>query len=170
MITVRFTLTQREFAAAVRGRMLRDRRRWVWSAVLLAVCLVGVVALDPSHWVLLTVDVVVVYALLTFCLGFVSDPIRWWRSRAHLRYEQTMTVADAGVHFQLLDASTQTPWHLWSRLETLPSAYILVHRTGWFPIPKRAFVSRDDEVAFVDLARRHIRVPDRARTSPKAPL
>jgi hypothetical protein len=143
------------------------RQRWQnWSLPLvgasLAVAGAAVLVLDPADevaWVvMLTLGLVI---LVIFAVLVPLTPNRIWR-RVGKQFEvRTLEIEDEGIirHTALNDTTMR--WPMFSNVKLRNDLYLLVvgKGPGFFIIPRRAFLSRSDEVTFYELAQRSTSAP-----------
>jgi YcxB-like protein len=150
-VSVRFTLTRREFLAAARvvnGRNPRIR------AFGLGVGLVLIVAAVIQNGTLFGLGLsLAVGALIALAL----TPIVRWRQTRLAKAEQEHTFSDDGCVIVVEGARSEVAWSFYERSFVTGSAYLLLHTWSQFNvIPKRAFGGQEEEV-FIALLRRHVR-------------
>jgi hypothetical protein len=88
-----------------------------------------------------------------------SRPARVWRKARTLHGRQTMVFAESGVEMRTSLTQSRFKWELFGQSREQRGLYLLklAGRRGLFIVPRRAFRSVGDELAFRRLLARHTR-------------
>ncbi len=152
-------LTRDEVVPVVYRQAVHRWQTWILpvAGIVLVVAGAVVAALDPGDtlaWVvLLTLGGVI---LLIFLVAVPLTPDRIWK-RVERQFEvRTLEITDEGIarHTTLNDSVLR--WPMFSEVDLRDDLYLLTvgKGPGCFLVPRRAFLSPEDEVAFRELAQR----------------
>jgi hypothetical protein len=153
-VTVEFALTRQEFEAAQRQMMLRSLLIAGLSGLMLVIVIAGLVTANTS------VAVIGLFWFVLIGLVFAFAPGSAWRRNPVVRGAQRHSFDDNGLDLSFGGRATRVDWGYFTQMVKGPSAYQLLRGKKFgLVVPRRAFVSGDDEKAFAELVRRHL--PDR---------
>jgi hypothetical protein len=150
-VSVEFTLSQAEFESAQRQMMLRSTLMAGLSGLMLALVVAGAVTGRGSA---------VVIGVLWFVLVgvvFAVAPGAAWRRSQLVQGDQRHAFDELGADLSFSGRATRVGWDYFTRSVKGPRVYQLLHGKGsGLVIPRRAFGSRHDDQAFVELVQRHV--------------
>lgn len=163
-IVVHFQLTRSEAVGAMRRLMFRTRQ--IWLIIAGGLVLIGSAGLlqdqfnqsdraDSSGTVQLLLILGIVYLLLL--LSVFTAPGRSWEKNASVRGPQSVAFSDYGIQQRSLYSEGASQWVLYSQTFKTAECYLLRMplRRATLVMPKRAFASVSDELAFRVLAERY---------------
>jgi len=156
-VTVRFELTEREFAEGLGSITRRQPTFWLGPVM-------GAVTL--SYGLTSGEGVAVVWGTVLLILAgvfLVLVPRLRWRQSSHLAVEQEHTFSEERIAVRAAGQQGELPWDFYVQVVETPRAYVLMRnrKQGNF-IPRRAFSSPDDEERFRQLlASKALRVSGR---------
>jgi hypothetical protein len=154
VVTVEFALTRQEFAAAQRQMMLRSLLIAGLSGLMLVIVIAGLVTGSTS------VAVIGLFWFVLIALVFVFAPGAAWRRNPVVQGGQRHSFDDNGLDLSFGGRATRVEWSYFTQMVKGPAAYQLLRGKKFgLVVPRRAFLSGDDEQAFAELVRRHL--PDR---------
>jgi hypothetical protein len=153
-VVVHFQLTEVDTARAFRGRVLRNPRFYGFEG--LGILLVGI-SFPLGHQfgvVIFLLGLLLILVSLSL-LGAVQKGA--WRKNPALRGPTSMAFYETGVRARTVNGESSLRWDAYP--ETIENgAYYMLHRPergGYTIVPKRAFSSAQDELAFRSLVERH---------------
>jgi YcxB-like protein len=160
-IVAEFTLTQEEFVSVVS----MNRRRRVTLAVIGLVGLVSslfgamIVGLPRGRHMGEALLIIGVYELAIAARGAWWAPTRAWRKSRLLHGRRTMVFTEGGVETRSALAEARFRWEVFGESRESRGLYLLgvSGRRGYAIVPRRAFRSVSDEIAFRQLLVRHTR-------------
>jgi hypothetical protein len=150
-VSVEFALTRQEFEAAQRQMMLRSVLIAGLSGLMLAIVIAGIatgngpVAVIGLFW----------FVLIALVFGFA--PGSTWRHNPVVQSVQRHTFDEDGADLSFGGPAKRVDWAYFTQFVKGPKVYQLLRgKKSGLVVPRRAFRSRDDEHAFVDLVGRHL--------------
>jgi hypothetical protein len=141
-VTIRFRITQDEYADGMRALMLGQLTFWVGPVLGAATLVAGVVTGDTVAKVWGTV--VLALAAASF---FIVPALRWKQSPQLA--EQKHTFSEDGILVRAAGNTGRLPWGFYRRARETARVYVLLRnrRQANF-LPKRAFASPEEEERF----------------------
>ncbi len=162
-ISVEFALTRQEFELAQRQMMLRSLLIAGLSSLMVAIIIAGIVTGNGSPVVIGLFWFVLIAVLFLFAPGSA------WRRNPVVQGVQRHTFDENGSDLSFSGRTTRVGWDYFSQFVKGRKAYQLLRGKKFgLVVPRRAFQSRDDEKAFVDLVARNLPAR-RARPAPQNP-
>ncbi len=159
-ISLKFRLMKSDLVSATRAQMFQS----IIVRIIVVICIGGLIlaavgslffGLDPSN--------VASQILLMLTLGFllpISGPIVLLRLRREAKVfeEQSWSFTDSEVSVRTHDYTSKLAWSSFNKTSDSGSFYYL-YLTNRLPIiiPKRAFVTKDQEIAFRNLVKQRTR-------------
>ncbi|HKU72641.1 MAG TPA: YcxB family protein [Pyrinomonadaceae bacterium] len=162
-LQLNFQLTEKEYIAAIRLYALHSTEilarliiLWVLvSAGLFLLTLVLDFALPI--WALIAMIGLVGVALTQ---GYLFDrPRRYFRGNPKFRDEYHLAFSDSGIEFKTQSVNATLAWSMFTRVIENDKFYLTVYGKDLHSvsvIPKRAFVSTQQEASFREMLRRHV--------------
>src|SRR5262249_52190427 len=120
MVTVRFRLTLSEVCSCY--RRLQSRRWTSWVLIVVGLLIAGTGLLFSVAW---PGVFGVAYALCSAVALWLLKPLIMWRQAPQLRSEQSVSLSDAGVLAEWVNASTTADWTYWPRASVVRDNYVL---------------------------------------------
>ncbi len=153
----RFALTAAEYAEGMRAIMRRQPTMWLGPGLGAATLAVGLVLDEP---------VAMAWGLVLLAIAgasFYVAPVLRFKQGARLATDQEHTFSRTGITVRAGKERGHLPWGFYCRVTETRNVYVLLRnsRQGNF-VPKRAFVSADDEARFRALVADHLRTSWRA--------
>ncbi len=162
-VQLNYQLTEKEYLAAT--------RLYVWHSNEILLRLITLYVLVSAGLVLLTL--ILDFALPVWALvalvglvgvalaqGYMVDqPRRYFRGDPKFREEYHLTFTDSGIEFQTQNVNALIAWSMFTRVIENDKFYLTVYGRDLHSvsvIPKRAFVSSQQEATFRAMLRRHI--------------
>ena len=142
-VTVRFKLTQAEFAEGLRAIMQRQLTFWVGPILGAVTLFYGFLIDDTVARVWGTI------VLLLAIASIAAVPGLRWRQSQKLAGEQQHTFSEERITVRAAGQQGDLPWDFYARVVETPRVYVLMRnrKQGNF-VPRRAFASPDDEERF----------------------
>ena len=164
-VQLRFTYTEPEYLSASRLLITRETKIVVRliAMFLLFFCLEFLLTrLVPAFtwfplWVILLIALV--FAALFLRKLFVDMPRKYFRGNTQARGEYQLTFSDEGVWVQTTGIDSKLAWSLYTGVLENSSMYVIVYGKDarmMTAVPKRAFRSAEEEVAFRNLLGRYV--------------
>jgi hypothetical protein len=159
--TAEHQLTQHEVVPVFYWQVLHRWQYWILPVAGICVAAAGaaVLVLDSQNrvaWVvMLTVGLVI---LLIFLVLVPLTPRRIWK-RVQKQFEiRTLEISEEGIHRHTTLNDSTMRWPMFSELQRRNDVYLLVvgKGPGCFIIPRRAFISENDETMFCELVERSV--------------
>ena len=147
-------MTRQEFEAAQRQMMLRSVLIAGLSGLMLVIVIAGIVTGNGP------VAVIGLFWFVLIALVFGFAPGSAWRRNPVVQSGQRHSFDDNGADLSFGGRATRVDWGYFTQMVKGPAAYQLLRGKKFgLVVPRRAFLSGDDEQAFAELVRRHL--PDR---------
>ena len=162
-VQLRFSHTEKEYLSAVRFYMFHSTETLVRLIVVYVLVSVAMLLLNALLDFLLPLWLIVPMIIGTgvawFYTYLVDLPRRYFRGDPKFRAEYDLTFTDAGIQFKTQEINSSIAWSLYTRVIENDRFYIMVYGKN-IPslsiIPKRAFSTSKDEIAFRQMLRRHV--------------
>jgi YcxB-like protein len=162
-VQLNFQLTEKEYIAAIRLYALHSTEILVRLVIMWILASAGLflltIILDFALpiWALVALLGLVGVSLTQ---GYLFDrPRRYFRSDPKFRDEYNLTFSDSGIEFRTEHVNASIAWSMFTRVIENDKFYLTVYGRDLHAvsvIPKRAFVSSQQEAAFREMLRRHI--------------
>ena len=162
-VQLRFSHTEKEYLSAVRFYMFHSTEtmaRLIALYVLLALAFFVLnVLIDFVLPLWAIVALILCIGIAWFHTYLVDLPRRYFRSDPKFRAEYDLTFTDAGIQFKTPEINSSIAWSLYTRVIENDRFYIMIYGKN-IPslsiIPKRAFPTSKEEIAFRQMLRRHV--------------
>jgi hypothetical protein len=177
-VVLHFQLSRAEVIGTLRRRLLHTGRLWVGALV--GACGIGLGAIllaqnAPARVVVIEGTVLITVGALdltVFLFAMLVAPMQAWESNPSVRSPQSVAVSDYGVQARSVYTESTSQWPVFSQALEERSAYLLRMGAGrrYVILPKRAFSSASDELAFRALVQRYTKAQLHPRSLQGVPL
>ena len=162
-VQLNFQLTEKEYLAAIRLYVLHSTElllRLIIFYVLLSAGLFLLTALLDFALPIWAFIAMVGLLGVSMVNGYlIGGPRRYYRGDPKFRDEYNLTFRDSGVEFRTQNINASIAWSMYTHVIENDKFYLTVYGRDIHSvsiIPKRAFVSSNQEAAFREMLRRHV--------------
>ena len=162
-IQLRFTYTEAEYLSAARLLTFGETSTVVRISAFVLLVVIGAAGLalisDFIFPVWAMVLLALVFSAALIYTIFVEAPRKYFRRNTQARGEYQLTFSTDGVGVQTTGIDSKLAWSLYTRFVENDSMYVIVYGKDarmMTAVPKRAFGSANEELAFRNLVRQHV--------------
>jgi len=156
-------LSEAEYLVATRLLFFQSREVIVRMVVFCFLALFGALLMNmivaDMGLLWMVIGVVVFFDGFLFYNVLVTMPRRYYRRDPKFREKYDLTFSDEGVAVKTFQIDSKLAWSLYTKVIEGSDMYLLIYGKDlrmMTAVPKRVFKSRDEEIEFRDLVRRHI--------------
>lgn len=158
-VRLKFKYTEQEYRAAVRVYMLHTPRVLIRTSLSVALMTFAVFMMSLFADAGLLSGLLWAALLLTVIASniFYLTPKRLFRGEPKFRDEYTLEFSDEGIHATTINADSKLNWRLYTKAVEHKNLYLLIYGTYMMTVvPKRAFISAEQEMEFRGLLSRNL--------------
>ncbi|WP_238917578.1 YcxB family protein [Clostridium sp. YIM B02555] len=159
MVTVRFVNSELDYIEAYRVYYYGTNRSNIDLVIEIIALIMGSILFNVSGFSLAGAILIIagIIGIIIRIIGYYVLPSIRYRREPKYKEEYLLEFDDEEIRFKTASVESRLEWSIYNKVIETEKLYILVYsRDGFSIIPKRAFLSKSDELKFKNLIDRYI--------------
>ncbi|WP_459477531.1 YcxB family protein [Clostridium saccharoperbutylacetonicum] len=159
MVTVRFVNSESDYIEAYRVYYYGTNRSNIDLVIEIIALIMGSILFNVSVFSLAGAILIIagIIGIIIRIIGYYVLPSIRYRREPKYKEEYLLEFDDEGIRFKTTSVESRLEWSIYNKVIETEKLYILVYsRDGFSIIPKRAFLSKNDELEFKTLIDKYI--------------